>query len=220
MTRKALGRGLGALISDRPIHPDKEQLLDLDIEQIRPSRFQPRTNFDNKALDDLAASIKTNGIIQPIVVRRVDDHYELIAGERRWRAAQRAGIYKIPTIVREVPEDRLLEIALIENIQREELNPIEEARAYRRLTQDLQLTQEEVATRVEEEKLSMGHARALLGVNSAEDQIRLASNIIERDLSVRETERSVKRLSQLKDEKSSVIASVGAKAPNDPNVKA
>src|SRR5215831_6440046 len=149
MTRKALGRGLGALISDQPLNPpDKETLQDLDIEHIKPSPFQPRTNFDPKALDDLAASIKTNGIIQPIVVRRVQDHYELIAGERRWRAAQRAGLYKIPAIVREVPEEKLLEIALIENIQRQELNPIEEAKAYQRLTTDLHLTQEEVAQRV------------------------------------------------------------------------
>ena len=174
-------------------------MQELDIELIRPNKFQPRTHFDNKALDELAASIRENGVIQPVVVRRVDDHYELIAGERRWRASQRAGLHKISAIVRDVPEDRLLEIALIENIQREELNPIEEARAYQRLTTDLLLTQEEVAQRVgkdrssvtnyvrllklpkeiqqwvEEEKLSMGHARAILGVTSAEDQIRLAS---------------------------------------------
>src|SRR5882724_1077473 len=239
MTRKALGRGLGALISDTPLHSDKESLQELDIEQIKPNQFQPRTHFDTKALDELAASIKENGIIQPVVVRRVEDHYELIAGERRWRAAQRAGLYKIPAVIRDVPEERLLEIALIENIQREELNPIEEARAYQRLTTDLLLTQEEVARRVgkerssvanylrllklpkeiqtwvEEEKLSMGHARALLGVNFAEDQIKLATSIIDRDLSVRETERSVKRLAQTKDEKKPA-----AKIAMDPNVKA
>jgi len=239
MTRKALGRGLGALISDTPLQSDKESLQELDIEQIKPNQFQPRTHFDTKALDELAASIKENGIIQPVVVRRVEDHYELIAGERRWRAAQRAGLYKIPAVIRDVPEERLLEIALIENIQREELNPIEEARAYQRLTTDLLLTQEEVARRVgkerssvanylrllklpkeiqtwvEEEKLSMGHARALLGVNFAEDQIKLATSIIDRDLSVRETERSVKRLAQTKDEKKPA-----AKIAMDPNVKA
>ena len=239
MTRKALGRGLGALISDTPLQSEKESLQELDIEQIKPNLFQPRTNFDAKALDELAASIKENGIIQPVVVRRVDDHYELIAGERRWRAAQRAGLYKIPAVIRDVPEERLLEIALIENIQREELNPIEEAKAYHRLTTDLLLTQEEVARRVgkerssvanylrllklpkeiqtwvEQEKLSMGHARALLGVNFAEDQIKLATTIIDRDLSVRETEKSVKRLTQAKEEKPSAT-----KAVMDPNVKA
>ena len=239
MTRKALGRGLGALISDTPLHSDKESLQELDIESIKTNLFQPRTHFDAKALDELAASIKENGIIQPVVVRRVEDHYELIAGERRWRAAQRAGLYKIPAVIRDVPEDRLLEIALIENIQREELNPIEEAKAYQRLTTDLLLTQEEVARRVgkerssvanylrllklpkeiqtwvEEEKLSMGHARALLGVNFAEDQIKLAASIIDRDLSVRETERNVKRLTQTKDVKPSA-----AKTAMDPNVKA
>ena len=239
MTRKALGRGLGALISDTPLQSEKESLQELDIEQIKPNLFQPRTNFDAKALDELAASIKENGIIQPVVVRRVDDHYELIAGERRWRAAQRAGLYKIPAVIRDVPEERLLEIALIENIQREELNPIEEAKAYHRLTTDLLLTQEEVARRVgkerssvanylrllklpkeiqtwvEQEKLSMGHARALLGVNFAEDQIKLATTIIDRDLSVRETEKSVKRLTQANEEKPSAT-----KAVMDPNVKA
>jgi ParB family transcriptional regulator, chromosome partitioning protein len=239
MTRKALGRGLGALISDTPLLPDKESLQELDIELIRPNQFQPRTHFDNKALDELAASIRENGIIQPVVVRRINDSYELIAGERRWRAAQRAGLHKIPAVIRDVPEEKLLEIALIENIQREELNPIEEAKAYQRLTTDLLLTQEEVARRVgkerssvanylrllklpkeiqtwvEEEKLSMGHARALLAVNFAEDQIKLASSIIDRDLSVRETERSVKRLTQTKDDKPSA-----AKPAMDPNVKA
>src|SRR3954467_9259743 len=105
MTRKALGRGLGALISDTPLQPDKESLQELDIELIRPNQFQPRTHFDDKAPDELAASIKENGIIQPVVVRRVDDHYELIAGERRWRAAQRASLHKVPAVIRDVPEE-------------------------------------------------------------------------------------------------------------------
>src|SRR5947209_5703878 len=204
MTRKALGKGLGALISDQARMSDGDILIEIGIEQIKPNKFQPRTSFDSTALDELAASIRSNGIIQPLVVRRAGLDFELIAGERRWRAAQRASLLRVPAIVRDIPDNRLLELALIENIQRQELNPIEEAKAYRQLIEDLQITQDEVAERVgkerssvtnylrllrlpeevqrlvEQGKLSMGHARALLAIASKEDQVRLGSQIIER----------------------------------------
>lgn len=240
MTRKALGKGLSALISDKPLRPDADQLQEVSIDLIRPNQFQPRTNFSEKALEELAESIKTNGVIQPIVVRKVGQEYQLIAGERRWRAAQKAGLHKIPAIVRDIPDEKLLELALIENIQRQELNSIEEAKAYQRLLDDLRITQEEVAQRVgkerssitnylrllklpseiqrwvEDEKLSMGHARALLAISVKEEQIKLAADIIERGLSVRETERVVKRQSTARESNSAANPT----GTTDPNVKA
>lgn len=218
MTRRALGRGLSALLSDTPATTN-EQILDVDIALIEPNSLQPRTNFDEERLEELAQSIRVNGIIQPILVRRTgNDRYQLVAGERRWRAAQRAGLQRIPCVVRDIPEDRVLELALIENIQRQELNAIEEAHAYKRLIETLGLTQEMVAQRVgrdrtfitnylrllrlpddvqklvEQEKISMGHARALLGIDDSEMQRKLAQSIINKGFSVRETERTVKRL--------------------------
>jgi ParB family chromosome partitioning protein len=210
MSRKALGRGLSALFTQ--ISPETE-LVELGIDQIDPTEDQPRRMFNENKLNELAQSIKTNGIIQPIVVRRSGLRYQIIAGERRWRAAQRAGLHQIPCIIKEVPEDNVLELSLIENIQREELNPIEEANAYRKLLDQLNITQEEIAKRVgkdrtsitnslrllklpqeiqrlvEEDKLSMGHARALLSLDSPEDQKALATDVINKGLSVRETER-------------------------------
>jgi len=180
--------------------------------------MQPRTNFDEAKLEELAQSIRANGIVQPLLVRRRGGRYQLVAGERRWRAAQRAGLKKVPVVVREIPDDKLLELALIENIQRQELNPIEEAHAYKRLMETLGLTQEMIAQRigrdrsfvanhlrllrlpkdiqrlVEEEKLSMGHARALLAIDDERVQRRLAQDCVARGLSVREVERSVKRI--------------------------
>jgi ParB family chromosome partitioning protein len=191
--------------------------MELDIDQIRPADVQPRGVFKEAALEGLAQSIRQNGIIQPLVVRRSTGGYQLIAGERRWRAAQKAGLHKVPCIVREVAEENLLEMSLIENIQREELNPIEEANAYRNLLESRSLTQEEVAHRVgkerssitnalrllklpseiqrfvENEDLSMGHARALLAIESEEAQIKLARRITEKRLSVRATEQLVKQ---------------------------
>lgn len=190
----------------------------MDLDLIDPSEVQPRTNFDEGRLDDLAQSIRTNGIVQPLLVRRREGRYQLIAGERRWRAARKAGLKKVPVIVREVPDEKLLELALIENIQRQELNPIEEAHAYKRLIETLGLTQEMIAQRigrdrsfvanylrllrlpqeiqrlVEEEKLSMGHARALLAVDDPKIQRKLAEDCVARNLSVREMERAVKRV--------------------------
>lgn len=194
-------------------------MQELDIDLIEPNTFQPRMSFDEGRLEELAQSIRSNGIIQPLLVRKMDGgRYQLVAGERRWRAAQRAGLQRVPAVVRQIPEDKMLELALIENIQRQELNAIEEAHAYKRLIETLGLTQEMVAQRVgrdrsfitnylrllrlpedvqrfvEEEKISMGHARALLGVDDTDIQRRLARNIIDQGLSVREIERAVKRI--------------------------
>lgn len=218
MTRRVLGRGLSALLSDSPATPS-EEMIEVDIDFIEPNSLQPRTNFDEERLENLAQSIRSNGIIQPLVIRRQDGgRYQLIAGERRWRAAQRAGLQRVPAIVRDIPEDKILELALIENIQRQELNAIEEAQAYKRLIETLGLTQEVVAQRVgrdrtfitnylrllrlpediqrlvEQEKLSMGHARALLGVDDPDVQRRVARNIVEQGMSVRDTERAIKRI--------------------------
>jgi ParB family chromosome partitioning protein len=198
------------------------ELIELGIDQIDPNEDQPRRMFNEVKLNELTQSIKTNGIIQPIVVRRRGLRYQIIAGERRWRAAQRAGLNQIPCIIKEVPEDNVLELSLIENIQREELNPIEEANAYRRLLDQLNITQEEIAKRVgkdrtsvtnslrllklpqeiqrlvEEDKLSMGHARALLSLDSPEDQKALATDVINKGLSVRETERLAREVQDVK----------------------
>lgn len=218
MTRRALGRGLNALLSDTAATSSNEDFIEIDIDLIDPSPAQPRTHFDEGRLQELAQSIRSNGIVQPLLVRRRGMRYQLVAGERRWRAAQRAELARVPAIVRDIPDDKLLELALIENIQRQELNAIEEALAYKRLIETLGLTQEMVAQRVgrdrsfvtnylrllrlpqdiqslvEEEKISMGHARALLGVDDADIQRRVALNIVEQSLSVRETERTIKRI--------------------------
>src|ERR687883_2004720 len=213
MTRRALGRGLSALLSDRPA-TTSEEMVDLDLDLIEPNNFQPRTTFDEERLEQLAQSIRANGIIQPLLVRRLpSERYQLVAGERRWRAAQRAGLLKVPCVIKEIPEDKMLELALVENIQRQELNAIEEAQAYKRLIETLGFTQEIVAQRVgrdrtfitnylrllrlpediqrmvEAEQISMGHARALLGVDEPDIQRRLAKEVSEKGLSVRQTER-------------------------------
>jgi ParB family chromosome partitioning protein len=241
MTRRVLGRGLSALLSDRPAAMS-EEMVEIDIDLIEPNSFQPRTNFNEEKLEELAQSIRSNGVIQPLLVRRVgDERYQLVAGERRWRAAQRAGLLRVPCVVKEIPEDKMLELALVENIQRQELNAIEEAQAYKRLIETLGFTQEMVAQRVgrdrtfitnylrllrlpediqqlvEIEKISTGHARALLGVDDPEIQRKLAKNVMDKGLSVRQTEYVVKSTiegkSQPKEE-----ASVGIK--EDANIKA
>ena len=151
--RPALGRGLAALIPDAPVAaPPSERALEVEIDLLRPNRFQPRKTLDDSRIDELSRSIKSNGIIQPIVVRKADQGYEIIAGERRWRASQRAGLQKVPIVVRDIPEDRMLAAALIENIQREDLNPIEEAQAYRRLADDYHLTQDQISDAVGKER--------------------------------------------------------------------
>ncbi|MEJ7577910.1 MAG: ParB/RepB/Spo0J family partition protein [Pyrinomonadaceae bacterium] len=240
MTRRVLGRGLSALLSETPTTVD-EEMLEIDLDLIEPNNMQPRTRFDEARLEELAQSIRANGLVQPLLVRRRGGRYQLVAGERRWRAAQRAGLQKIPAVVREIPDEKIFELALIENIQREELNPMEEAHAYKRLIESLNLTQEMLAQRVgrdrsfianhirllklpndlqemvEEEKLSAGHARALLGLETEEAQRSVAKQIIDRSLSVRETERIVKKQSSEETEKE--LKSV-VQIKSDPNVMA
>jgi len=215
MSRKALGRGLDALFTQTSSSIDQD-LIEIDVDRLKPAANQPRGIFNETALEGLAQSIRQNGIIQPLVVRRDGDDFQLIAGERRWRAAQRAGLQKVPCVIKDVPEHNLLELSLIENIQREELSPIEEANAFRSLLETRRLTQEEVAQRVgkdrssitnslrllklpaevqkllEETQLTTGHARALLALPS-ERQSEVARHIVEKRLSVRETEQLVKR---------------------------
>jgi ParB family chromosome partitioning protein len=241
MTRKVLGRGLNALLGDENQKKNGEEFIEIDIDLIEPNAKQPRTRFGVESLDELAQSIRANGIVQPILVRRRGARFQLIAGERRWRASQKAGLQKIPAVVREVADEKLLELALIENIQRQELNPIEEARAYKNLIETVGLTQEMVAERVgknrtvvttclrllklpkdiqqlvEEEKISAGHARALLMSNDVESQRRLASKIIEMSLSVRETEKAVKRIGK---NDSQALDKTITTSKKDANVKA
>jgi ParB family chromosome partitioning protein len=215
--RPALGKGLSALIPEAPeleITP-----TEVEIDRLSPNTFQPRGGMDDARLEELARSIKANGVIQPIVVRRSGNRFQIIAGERRWRAAQKAGLGRVPIVVKDVAagqEQSLLEIALVENIQRENLNPIDEASAYRRLSNEFHLTQEQIAVAVGKDRatvanfmrllklpedvrsevaagtLSMGHARALLGLFDEGDQRRIARDILARNLSVRETEALVK----------------------------
>jgi ParB family transcriptional regulator, chromosome partitioning protein len=207
---------LSALISTDQSPAETDEIREIEIDLIRPGHQQPRTSFDQAKLEELAQSIRSSGIIQPLLVRPRGGMFELVAGERRWRAAQIAGLARIPAIIREIPDDRLLELALIENIQRQELNPVEEANAYKRLIESLGLTQDDVARRVgrdrtfitnylrilklpveiqnliETEKLSFGHARALLGIADAVMQRRFAQKIIKHKWSVRDTERRIK----------------------------
>jgi ParB family chromosome partitioning protein len=217
--RPALGKGLSALIPDAP--EPRSPTIEADVDRLVPNEFQPRVSVDDARLQELAQSIKANGIIQPIVVRKVGDRFQIIAGERRWRAAKLAGLLRVPIVVRDVApgqEQSLLEMALIENIQREDLNPIEEALAYRRLADDFRLKQEDIATAVGKDRasvanylrllrlpdevrtevasgrLSMGHARALLSLTDEADQRRTARDVIARSLSVRETESLIKKI--------------------------
>ena len=216
--RPALGKGLGALIPDIE-KEDRKNFFSCGIEEITPSRYQPRKGFDEGKLTELANSIKEKGIIEPLIVRKTDGGYELIVGERRWRAAQRAGIKEVPVIVRDVTTAEAMELALIENLQREDLNSIEEAEAYKRLMEEFHYTQEELARRIgkdrttvanavrllklpeevkdslADESISSGHARAFLTLDTAEEQRTACREVIKKGLSVRETERLVKRLS-------------------------
>ena len=218
--RPALGKGLSALIPDLP-EPRASATAETDIDRLAPNEFQPRGHVDDAKLQELAQSIKTNGVIQPIVVRRMGDRFQIIAGERRWRAAKLAGLLRVPIAIRDVgpgQERSLLQMALIENIQRENLNPIEEAVAYRRLADEFHLKQEEIATAVGKDRasvanflrllklpeeirsevatgrLSMGHARALLALTDEGQQRSTARDVIARNLSVRETESLVKNI--------------------------
>jgi ParB family chromosome partitioning protein len=212
---KGLGRGLDALLGAD--EAPREALATLEVASIRPGRYQPRTQMDERSLAELAQSIRSQGVLQPVVVRRLDGGYELVAGERRWRAAQIAGLEQIPAIVREVPDEAALVMALIENVQREDLNPMEEAAAVQRLIDEFKMTHEQAADAVGRSRsatsnmlrllklarpvqdmlmrgaLEMGHARALLALDGAR-QIELGNRIAARGLSVRDTEALVQRL--------------------------
>jgi ParB family transcriptional regulator, chromosome partitioning protein len=237
--RPALGRGLSALIPDAAAPSLNDRSLDVDTDLLRPNPFQPRTAIDETKIEELARSIRANGVIQPIIVRRASDGYEIVAGERRWRASQRAGLLKVPVVVRDIPDDRLLAAALIENIQREDLNPVEEAHAYRRLADEYHLTQEQIADAVGKDRssvanylrlrrlpqevlaglgsgsLSMGHARALLGLPDDAVQLRVSRDVIGRNLSVRETEALVKKVTQPTPPKTPVEKDVHTRAAEE-----
>ncbi|KAA0891689.1 ParB/RepB/Spo0J family partition protein [Oryzomonas rubra] len=213
-----LGRGMASLLQVVDTAEGRSDYFICPIEKIRPNRNQPRKFFAADKLDELAASIREQGIIQPLVVTKKDDFYEIVAGERRWRAAQKAGVREVPVVIREASEDAVLELALIENIQRQDLNAIEEAQAYRSLVEHFGISHEDVAKRVGknrtsvtnalrllklppevqqdivEERMSMGHARTLLALESPEVILKARHEIVQRQLSVREAENLVRRL--------------------------
>jgi ParB family chromosome partitioning protein len=218
MKAKGLGRGLDALLGGGDDAPPRDAMLTLPVSRIRPGRYQPRTRMDQEALAELAASIRTQGLIQPLLVRPLDgERYELIAGERRWRAAQMAGLEEVPALVREVPDEAALAMALIENIQREDLNPMEESAGLQRLIDEFKMTHEQAADAVgrsrsattnllrlqklaravqemlQEGALEMGHARALLALDGAR-QVEVAKRVAVKGLSVRETEALVQQM--------------------------
>ncbi|HHV18127.1 MAG TPA: ParB/RepB/Spo0J family partition protein [Thermoanaerobacterales bacterium] len=220
MNKRGLGRGLEALI---PMEQKGEEIVqEIEIKKIVANDKQPRKDFDEKKLSELADSMKQHGILQPIILRKKGSTYELVAGERRWRAAAKAGIEKIPAIVKELSNADVMEIALIENLQREDLNPMEEAAAYKTLMNEFGLTQEELSKRVGksrsliantvrllnldkeiqdlvfQDKLTAGHARALLSIQEKKERLKLAKKISEESLSVRQTEQIVKKISDEK----------------------
>jgi ParB family chromosome partitioning protein len=248
-TRKALGKGLGALLPTRPTPvatpappppapAQPERAIDVSIDLIDPNPLQPRRVFEQGRLQELAQSIRSNGIIQPLVVRKASDRYQLIAGERRWRAAKLAEAVTVPIVVRDIPEDRLLEVTLIENIQREDLNPVETAHAFSSMLSQLNLSPEEVGERtgkdrstiinfvrllqlpkdilelLAERKLSAGHARALLALPTPELQREVAEKATAQGWNVRQTERMTQRMTE--DRKPRTVEEV----QTDPNVKA
>lgn len=241
--RKALGKGLSALLPIRPtqspVQPDPApgtRVGNIPISQIEPNPLQPRNVFDPVRLQELANSIQANGIIQPLIVRSKGDHFELIAGERRLRAAKLAGLSDVPAIVQDYADERLLEIALVENIQREDLNPMETAQALERLTREMHLSHEEIADRtgkdrttitnmirllrlpgnvqllLAERRLTMGHARAILGIASPELQTQLAEKASAQGYSVRQVERLVKKINEPREPSGDAL--------EDPNIKA
>lgn len=225
-TELGLGRGLNALLGDPDLPEQNEGSVSLPISQVEPGLNQPRKRFDEEALADLAESIRVHGIIQPLTVRRLaSGYYQIIAGERRWRAAKAAGLQEVPAVIIEADDRKVMELGLIENLQREDLNPAEEARGYRTLMEDYGLTQEQVARQmgksrpavtntlrllalpdevmklVEEDALSAGHARAILGAPTAALQKEAATRVVKEGLSVRQTEALVKSLQKEKKEK-------------------
>lgn len=218
MNKKALGKGLAAFIPDEFSILKDERFAELAVEDVKPNPLQPRMKFDDKTIDELAQSIRETGIVQPVIVTPEADHYKIIVGERRWRAAQKAGLRKIPVLIRNIPRDKELEVSLIENIHREELNALEIANAYQRLVDDLGYAQHELADKVGKDRssvanylrllklpqeiqdrlgagdISMGHARALLALEETSAQLYACRQIIDRGLSVRVTEALVNRL--------------------------
>ncbi|MDO8795138.1 MAG: ParB/RepB/Spo0J family partition protein [Vicinamibacterales bacterium] len=245
--KPALGKGLSALIPDAQPLATETGIRELDIDLLSPNNAQPRGQMDDARLEDLARSIRSNGIIQPIIVRKVGSAYRIIAGERRWRAAQRAGLLKVPVVVRELAQDaerENLQLALIENIQREELNCIDEAAAYRRLIDDFQLTQEQVAAAVGKDRssvanhlrllklpeevraelaagaLSMGHAKALLALPTEQAQRQSAREIVSRALSVREAEMMVRREAKAAEPRAAELGNTAEPPPVDVHTRA
>jgi ParB family chromosome partitioning protein len=243
--RKALGKGLGALLPTRPPatsspppSPTDDAPQTLPVDLIDPNPLQPRRLFQNERMAELAQSIRVNGIVQPLVVRRMGDRYQLVAGERRWRAAKLAEVREVPIVIREIPDERLLEISLIENIQREDLNPMETAHAFARLTEELELSPEEIGQRtgkdrstvtnflrlralpedlqqlVAERRLSAGHARCLLALPTVALQREVAEKAVAQGWSVRQTERTTQRM--MADREAKHVDDVQV----DPNVKA
>lgn len=225
--KKGLGRGLGALIPPaEPVKTEKRVFFYAGIEEVKPNPFQPRKKVREASIDQLAESIKEKGIIQPLLVRKTGEGYELIAGERRWRAAQRAGLTEVPVILKETEPVAQLELALIENIQRQDLNAMDEAEAYQKLIQEFGLSQEEVGRRVGKDRssianflrllklpprvkeqiaeglLSFGHAKCLSGLESVQEQVNLAGLVVEKGISVRELERIIKKSAKGPAEKS------------------
>jgi ParB family chromosome partitioning protein len=220
MSKKALGKGLGAFIPDEFSILKEERFAEVEIDEIKPNPFQPRMKFDDQSIEELAQSIRESGVVQPVLVTPEDDHYKIIVGERRWRAAQKAGLRKIPVLIRNVPREKELEISLIENIHREELNPLEIAQAYQRLMDEQGYTQQEVAEKVGKDRtsvtnyvrllklpqeiqdhvnggtISMGHARALLALEEASAQLFACRQVVDKGLSVRNTEKLVNRLKE------------------------
>ncbi len=240
MARQSLGRGLSALMGEEKPAATEATSTELDIDLIEPNPEQPRKRFAETNLDDLARSIRVYGIVQPIVVRKKGTRYQIVAGERRWRAAQRAELRRVPVVIKDVPDEQMLEIALIENIQRHELNPIEEANAYRKLIEKIGLSQEEIADRIGRERslisttirllklpeevqrylvegnLSLSHGRALLLTENESIQRVVANDAVEQSWSVRATEIAVRKL--LKDP-SQPIEKKEVTRSDDPNVK-
>jgi ParB family chromosome partitioning protein len=225
LVKRGLGKGLGALLPGVDTEEDSP-IKEIKLTEIEPNKSQPRKNFDEEKLEALAESIKTHGVIQPIIVKKLESgFYQIIAGERRWRAARLAGLKTIPVIIKDYEKKEVLEIALIENLQREDLNPIEESEAYQNLINEFNLTQEEISARVGksrsaianalrllnlpegikqlliEDKISSGHARAILSIDNIELQIQVANKVVNEGLSVRETEKYVKALVSQKSKK-------------------
>ena len=243
MKRQALGKGLSSLIPETPAARPEAGLLMLDVDRIQPSQYQPRSDFTG--LEGLVESIRENGIVQPVVVRQEGERFELIAGERRWRAAQLAGMMRIPAVVRKVGQEQVLELALIENIQRKDLNPIEEAKAYDLLIVQMKMSQADIAKRVGRERssvanslrllklpekiqsmvttgaLTQGHAKAIVAISDAGTQIKVADEVVRKNLSVRETEAFVAKLAAARTREGAATETASAVVEaEDPNVRA